>query len=74
MRHILIAESLAVGRWHIEEMRSFFFRLIKMDNQNAWVLTHSGRTDHIKIIAHEFHLKGYRVNGQILRTSNSTET
>ena len=74
MRHMLIAESMERGRQHIRKMDPFFFRIIDINHDDAWVLTHSGRTDNIKIIAHESHSKGHRVNGQILRTTNSTET
>ena len=74
MRHMLIAESMERGRQHIRDMDPFFFRIIDINHGYAWVLTHSGRTDNIKIIAHESHSRGHRVNGQILRTSNSTET
>lgn len=73
MRHMLIAESIGRGRQHIQNMNPFFFRILTILNSEASVLTHSGRVDYIKIIAHEFHAKGYRVSGQILRTSNSTE-
>lgn len=74
MRHMLIAESIQRGLQHIRDMEPFFFRIVGMSNDGAVVLTHSGRWDNIKIIAHEFHSKGHRVNGQILRTTNSTET
>jgi hypothetical protein len=74
MYHLLIAESLEYGRQHIRKMEPFFFRIANITHNEAIVLTHSGRWDNIKIIAHETHSRGHRVNGQILRTSNSTET
>lgn len=73
MHHLLIAESIQRGLNHIRKMNPFFFRIVDISSNGAVVLTHSGRWDNIKIIAHEFHLRGHRVNGQILRTSNSTE-
>lgn len=74
MHHILIAENMHRGLQHIRNMEPFFFRILDISYDKALVLTHSGRQDNIKIIAHESHSKGHRVNGQILRTSNSMET
>lgn len=74
MRHMLIAESIQRGLQHIRDMEPFFFRIVGMLNDEVVVLTHSGRWDNIKIIAHESHSRGHRVNGQIFRTSNSIET
>ncbi len=74
MRHILIAHNNRDGDSHINRMSPFFFEVQFVQNNNKrYVRLHSGRVDEIKIISHEKQLLGHRFNGEILRTSNSSE-